>query len=81
MSIAPTGDFSMNQLANMSYLEMVIKESLRLHTLGPYLERQVLDEFELGKFMQRKTNVKNITKFVIHLLEIRLQIDITFQMV
>lgn len=49
MSIAPSGDFSMDNIANMNYLEMVVKEALRLYPQVPYMERQIMDAFELGK--------------------------------
>lgn len=51
MSIAPTGNFTMEHLGNMTYLEMVIKETLRIHPIVPYIERQILEEFELGRFV------------------------------
>lgn len=49
MSIAPTGDFSLEDLDNMVYLEMTIKETIRLYPQVPFMERQIMEEFVLGK--------------------------------
>lgn len=49
ISIAPTGDFTMEHLSSLTYLEMVVKETLRLYPQVPYMERQIMDEFEMGK--------------------------------
>lgn len=49
MSIAPTGDFSLEDLDNMIYLEMLINETMRLYPQVPIMERQIMEEFVLGK--------------------------------
>lgn len=38
----------MEHIGNMNYLELVVKEALRLYPQVPYMERQIMDEFELG---------------------------------
>lgn len=50
ISLAPAGDFTMDHIANMDYLEMVVKEALRLYPQVPFMERQIMEEFELGNF-------------------------------
>lgn len=50
MSITPSGDFTMEDIGNMDYLEMVVKEGLRIYPQVPFMERQIMDEFELGRF-------------------------------
>lgn len=49
MSIAPTGDFSLEHLNEMNYLEIVIKESLRMYPQIPLMERQLIEPLELGR--------------------------------
>lgn len=51
ISLSPTGDFSMDHIANMNYLELVVKEALRLYPQVPFMERQIMDEFEMGTFI------------------------------
>lgn len=40
---------SHNDLQNMKYLEMVIKEALRLYTTVPFIARIVTEDIEYGK--------------------------------
>nr|XP_023017130.1 cytochrome P450 4d8-like [Leptinotarsa decemlineata] len=47
MAIAPEGDISMDQLNDMQYLECAVKEALRMYPQVPFMERQIIEEFEL----------------------------------
>lgn len=40
---------SHKDLSKLVYLERVIKETLRIFTMGPLIARSVTEDFELGK--------------------------------
>jgi cytochrome P450 len=52
-------DTSLENLKNMSYLELVIKESLRFRSFRPFLERKLGANVELkdGRIIPGETNV------------------------
>lgn len=42
-------DVTLEDTSKLKYMEMCIKESMRLFPLGPFLPRDVLQTFRLGK--------------------------------
>lgn len=50
VDLLPAGEpLTLNSLNNLKYVELVIKESMRIHTTVPNIGRQLLEETELSK--------------------------------
>lgn len=46
--IVGTGDINAESLSKLKYIEMVVKETLRLFPIAPLLVRHLNDEIKLG---------------------------------
>lgn len=48
MNIVPTGDITQENLNDLVYTDMVVREGLRMYPQVPFMERQLDEPFELG---------------------------------
>lgn len=62
-NLADDGDISIEQLANLKYMDMFIKETLRLFPVAPYLTRMTIDELKLGKL-----KTKSVLCYIVNLI-------------
>lgn len=46
----PKSEIDKNDIQNMKYLEAVVKETMRVHTSVPIIERKISSDIEIGQF-------------------------------
>ena len=49
-------DISIEDLGKLQYLEMVLKESLRLYPSVPYMTRRIPHDMKIGTFVKKKSS-------------------------
>lgn len=57
-------DLTLEDTSRLKYMEMCIKESMRLFPLGPFLPRDVLQTFRLGMLQHILNYVKLVRKLL-----------------
>ncbi|XP_058796460.1 cytochrome P450 4C1-like [Phymastichus coffea] len=64
--ISKAGKLGMSEIQSLTYLEMCLKESLRLYPIVPYMSRNITEDIQLTNYLVPKGAAIQVNSFSVH---------------